>query len=142
MSYQVEHVRGPWSGNQVKQVTGPEDESGEEESSRRSLKQTGGQAVSPGPEGRFKVSKASWQPGQQHSACPRRDCQHFPSSFSFFYWLHLWHMEVPRLGVEVELQPPATATQDPSHICDSHHGSRQCRILNPLSEARDQSTSS
>ena len=29
-----------------------------------------------------------------------------------------------------------TATQDPSHICDLHHSSRQCRILNPLSKAR------
>ena len=27
---------------------------------------------------------------------------------------------------------------DPSHICDLHHISRQCQILNPLSEARDQ----
>jgi len=51
-------------------------------------------------------------------------------------------MEVPRLGVESELQLPAkataTATQDPSHIFDLHHSSRQRRILNPLSEARDQ----
>ena len=34
--------------------------------------------------------------------------------------LHLWHMEVPRLGIELELQLPAyttaTATPDPSHI--------------------------
>ena len=38
-------------------------------------------------------------------------------------------MEVPRLGVELELQLPAyataTATQDPNHVCDL------------LSEARD-----
>ena len=51
-------------------------------------------------------------------------------------------MEVPRLaGVELKLQLPAyttaTATQDPSHICDLRHSSRQHRILNPLSEARD-----
>ena len=50
-------------------------------------------------------------------------------------------MEVPRLGVESELQLPsyttATATQDPSRVCDLHHSSGQCRILNPLSEARD-----
>ena len=32
----------------------------------------------------------------------------------------------------------ATATGDPSCICDLHHSSRQQRILNPLSEARDQ----
>ena len=29
----------------------------------------------------------------------------------------------------------ATATQEPSRICN--HSSRQCRILNPLSEVRD-----
>ena len=50
-------------------------------------------------------------------------------------------MEVPSLGVELELQLPAytaaTATQDPSHICDLHHSSRQRQIVNPLSEARD-----
>ena len=44
-------------------------------------------------------------------------------------------MEVPRLGTELELQLPvyttATATQDPS--C-----TRQCQILNPLSEVGDQ----
>ena len=51
-------------------------------------------------------------------------------------------MEVSRLGVELELQLPAfaiaTATQDPGHICDLHHSSQQCQILNPLSKARDQ----
>ena len=29
------------------------------------------------------------------------------------------------------------ATQDPRHVCHLHHGSRQSRILNPLSDARD-----
>ena len=50
-------------------------------------------------------------------------------------------MEVPRLGVESELQLPAyttaIATQDPSHLCDLHHSSQQRRILNPLSKTRD-----
>ena len=57
----------------------------------------------------------------------------------FFLVPHSQHMEVPRLGVQSELQLPAyaTATQDPSHICNLHHSSRQCRILNPLSKARD-----
>ena len=32
----------------------------------------------------------------------------------------------------------AAATPDPSHIFDLHHNSRQYRILNLLSEARDQ----
>ena len=31
----------------------------------------------------------------------------------------------------------ATAMPDPSHVYDLHHSSRQCQILNPLSEARD-----
>ena len=51
-------------------------------------------------------------------------------------------MEVSRLEVESELQllayTTATATPDPSHVCDVHHSSRQHWILNPLSKARDQ----
>ena len=50
-------------------------------------------------------------------------------------------MEVPELGVELELQLLAyatgTAMQDLSHVCDLHHSSQQCWILNPLSGARD-----
>ena len=57
----------------------------------------------------------------------------------FFSVLHLQHMEVPRLGGQSELQMPvcATATWDLSHICNLHHSSQQCWILNPLSKARD-----
>ena len=51
-------------------------------------------------------------------------------------------MEAPKLGVELELQLPAyttaTATWDPSCVCDLHHSPWQCRILNPRSKARDQ----
>ena len=49
-------------------------------------------------------------------------------------------MEIPRLGVESELQLLAysTAMQDLSHVCSLHHSSQQHQILNPLSEARDQ----
>ena len=61
--------------------------------------------------------------------------------FPFFLGLYPQHMEVPRLGVESELQllayTTATAMRDPSHICDLHHGSQQRRVLNPLSQARD-----
>ena len=50
-------------------------------------------------------------------------------------------MEVLRLGVKMELQllayTTATATWDPSHICDLHHSSQQRQILNPPSRARD-----
>ena len=59
---------------------------------------------------------------------------------------NLWHMEVPRLGVQSELQPSAyttaTATPDPSHIFHLHHSSQQRWILNPLNEARDRTRSS
>ena len=51
-------------------------------------------------------------------------------------------MEVPRLGVELDLQLPAyataIATPDLNRICDLYHGSWQHQSLNPLSEARDQ----
>ena len=54
----------------------------------------------------------------------------------FFSFLgpHLWHMDIPRLGVESELQLLAyttvTAMQSPSSICDLHHSLWQCWILN------------
>ena len=50
-------------------------------------------------------------------------------------------MEVPRVGVKLELQlqayATAIATPDPSHICALHCGLWQCLVLNPLSEAKD-----
>ena len=49
----------------------------------------------------------------------------------FFLGLYLRHMEVSRLGVELGLQrlvyTTATASADPSHICDSCRSWRQCR---------------
>ena len=59
--------------------------------------------------------------------------------FCFFLEAHLQHKEIPRLGVERELLLLAytTATKDTGHICDLHHSSGQCQILNPLSKARD-----
>ena len=54
---------------------------------------------------------------------------------------NLWHTQVPRLGVKLELQLPvyttATAMPDPGRVCNLHHTSWQGQILNPLSEARD-----
>ena len=51
------------------------------------------------------------------------------------------HMEVPRLGVELEQQLPAyttaTAMWDLSLSCDLHRSSRQHQIPAPLSKARD-----
>ena len=51
--------------------------------------------------------------------------------FFFFSFCFLgpnpWHMEAPKLGVELELQllacTIATATWDPSHVCDLYHSS-------------------
>lgn len=40
----------------------------------------------------------------------------------------MWHVKVPRPGVELELQlltyTTATAMLDPSHICNLHHSSQ------------------
>ena len=59
-------------------------------------------------------------------------------------------MEVPRLGVESDRScshwpapellayTTATATWDVSHVFDLHHSSRHHQILNPLSEAMNQ----
>ena len=63
------------------------------------------------------------------------------SYFSVFLGPHPRHVEIPRLGVESELQLPAyttaTAPWDLSCVCDLHHSSLQRQILNPVSEARD-----
>ena len=68
-------------------------------------------------------------------------CAHFVV-VCLFLGSHLWHMVVPRLGVQLELRLPAyttaTATWDLNCICDLHRSSWQHGILNPLREARDQ----
>ena len=63
-------------------------------------------------------------------------CLFLSDSFFFFFVFlcpYLWYMEVPRLGVESELQllASATATATPSHSSQQHG------ILNQLSKARD-----
>ena len=77
---------------------------------------------------------------QMRDIVPKRS---IVSSF-FFLRLHLWHMKIPRLGVESELQLPAyttattlTTTLDLRHIWDLGHSLPRYRILNPLSKARD-----
>ena len=52
--------------------------------------------------------------------------------FFAFSGPHLWHMKVPR----PTLQPQKCGIQALS-VTYLHHSSWQCRILNPLSEARD-----
>ena len=49
----------------------------------------------------------------------------FGFNFILFLRSNSWHMEVPKLGGKSELQPPILQPQ-------------QRQILNPLSEARDQ----
>ena len=57
----------------------------------------------------------------------------------FFLGRHLGHMEVPRLGVESELELLAYTTDiamwDPSHL---HQSSQQLQIFNTVSGAGDQ----
>ena len=68
-----------------------------------------------------------------------------PLSIFFFFFLqpHPQQMEVPRLGVKLELQllayatATAIATWDPSQVCNLHRSSQQRWILNPLSQARE-----
>jgi len=50
------------------------------------------------------------------------------------------HTEAPRLGVKSELlaYTMATATPDPSHICNLYQSSWQRQIPNPLSKVKDQ----
>ena len=70
-------------------------------------------------------------------------CVHITYVLFFLVLLgpHSGHLEIPKLGFASELQllPYATATamQDASHICDLHHRSWSCWILNPLIRARD-----
>ena len=64
---------------------------------------------------------------------------------SFIYFFFLGHMEVPRLGVRLDLQllayTTAKATWDPSHVCDLHHSSQQRWILDPLRSAWEAASS-
>ena len=60
---------------------------------------------------------------------------------AFLFFPLVWPVEVPRLGVESELQlpayPTATATPDSKCICNLHRSLQQRWIPNLLSEARD-----
>ena len=64
------------------------------------------------------------------------------TSTRWFFFFCLLGPHPPHIRVQSELQllayARATAMQDPSHICSLHNTSWQCWILNPLSEAREQ----
>ena len=61
--------------------------------------------------------------------------------FIYFYGHTCSIWKFPDLRVKLELQllahTTATATQDPSCVCNLHYSSWQHQILNPLSKARD-----
>ena len=60
----------------------------------------------------------------------------FNSTF-IFLGPYPWHIEVPRLGIKLELQLPANTTATVTRHLSLHHRSWQHRILNPLIRARD-----
>ena len=64
-----------------------------------------------------------------------------------FFWGSSYHFRATSMvygGSQARGQFQALTTDlchnnvDPTHVCDLHHSSRQCRILNPLSNARGQ----
>ena len=79
--------------------------------------------------------------GEEPLACKRQFCGlngpvWLPQTiFLVFLRPHLRYMEVPRLGVESELQLPAnttaTAMRNLSYIWELRYTSQQLRILNP-----------
>ena len=89
----------------------------------------------------FCLGRSRWS--QKYLSSPVALNFNMISSFFFsfiFLGPHLWHMEVPRLGVSWIYSccyTTAPATWDPSRVCNVHHSSRQCQILSPRSEARD-----
>ena len=70
--------------------------------------------------------KILWHWSMMQKSLWPQSCQFvlFCLLFFVFLGLHLLYMEVPRLGVQSELQLPAyttaTATQHPSLVCDLH----------------------
>lgn len=65
--------------------------------------------------------------------------------FGWFFWLSRARPEAygssqarGQIGVLGVAYTTATAMPDLSHVCNLHYSSWQCQILNPLSEAKDQ----
>ena len=69
-------------------------------------------------------------------------------SYHFYLFIYFWYAPVAYGGSQAigqiravvaghRARATATATQDRSCVCDLHHNSWQCWILNPLSNAGD-----
>ena len=81
--------------------------------------------------------------GSRGNVCQSNACHSFFFFFSFQDLIcGIWKFARGRLRAVAAGYTTATATQDQSLICDPHHSSRQRQILNPLSEARLEPTSS
>ena len=67
---------------------------------------------------------------------------------NFFFCLFVFSRATPTafggsqarglIGAVAAIYAKGAATLNPSHVCDLHHSSQQCRILNLLREARGQ----
>ena len=82
--------------------------------------------------------------GKSHFNCCLNIAKLFNLSFLIFFFFfncflgsHLRHVEVPRLGVKLELQLQAHVTARAMQDLSHDHSSWQCQILDLLSEARD-----
>ena len=85
----------------------------------------------------YSTHKSQWFPSEEWGSLKSDVLDFVPSAayilffvcYFVFLGLHLRHMEVPRLGVESELQLPAyttaTAMPDLSRVYNLHHSSRQ-----------------
>ena len=72
---------------------------------------------------------------------PKEKLADFSKKKKFFLGLHLWHLEVPRLGCRIRAQPAPQPQQQQLGIqatSATYTASlQQRRTLNPLSKARD-----
>ena len=98
----------------------------------------------------YRKSLSVWEKKEEQECCTKAfQCTYiiWKNVFPFWFWFWFWflgphprHMDVPRLGVKVELQllayATATAMPDPSLVCNLYHSSQQHWIPNPLSKAR------
>ena len=93
------------------------------------------------------AEEASWgvrktgYPGGRVGTSPTCANTDFTGFFCLFYSHTLGICKFPGWGSNWSCScnyTTATAMRDRSHIFNLHHGSWQCCILNPLSEARDQ----